>query len=532
METEGLKNLCFADSTFAERYEGWDEVGVGKYGVVVKTTSKITGKVVALKIFSQFDERMNRRFGHEVTAAQDVTSRYVVRVQSPFVRGSTAWIEMEFIDGPNLDDELRRRRQCNEPWSFSAALEIAVAITEAIKEAHAQGIVHRDVKPGNIFLPKSGTPPAKLGDFGIARINDELGLTQSEIHLGTPLFTSPEAISAVADGTTSALKTPHDIYGLGLVLYVLFANNHGLPLPEGDTADLVYAYPGFSRDLVLRRLVEIHQKGRPIPIRDLDPSLPEALEDVLSRCFIKNRPSDRPTADQVLEVLTGLRSRDDSVPKASPSRTPKPRAALAAAGVAAVLFAGALLLNSGSNEEATTQEALAQVPPAESLPAPTDEEGQNPPEEEKPEVRPTPSATPTSRPTPRSAEPTPTPKRAPTPSPSPSPPPTPRPTPTPTPAPAQSGSPELLPIVSIAFDDVGFLRVFGAQFSLRSISIELVDANGKRHRASIDDLGPGAEAFLGPDAFSPPVEGDVDVHTAEISAESLVGPITRTVVLQ
>src|SRR5262249_31498753 len=108
MAVLSLREMCFADPVFHERYEGWDVLGTGTYATVVRTRSRDAGRDIALKIFRDLSQGSVDRVREEVHAAQSLATPYLVQVYSVFDRGPIAWFEMELVDGPNLDQELHR----------------------------------------------------------------------------------------------------------------------------------------------------------------------------------------------------------------------------------------------------------------------------------------------------------------------------------------------------------------------------------------------------------------------------------------
>src|SRR5262249_10808298 len=207
---DALHNLCLADPVWCERYEGWTELGHGGSASVVRTHGKALEEDLALKIFPRLTADEWKRFQDEVRHALRLTSPYIVRTYSAFPRGSFAWIELELVDGPNLRQELERRAAEGRAFSLEEALDIGIAIAHALVAAHEAGIVHRDVKPANILLPRDGLPVAKLGDFGISQLAGAARVTKTGLLVGTPQFASPEIIAGQRGGSAS------DVYSFTL----------------------------------------------------------------------------------------------------------------------------------------------------------------------------------------------------------------------------------------------------------------------------------------------------------------------------
>lgn len=320
---EGLRKLCLAHDAFAERFEGWEELGGGQSAVVIRTHDRHSGEDLALKVFAALGPEELARFQTEVQNGRKLTDPCVVKTYSCCDLGDAAYIEMELVEGGNLRDELESRSRENRPFTGAQALEIARAVTRALVVAHGAGIIHRDVKAANVLLPRQaegGAPAAKLGDFGISRVTSAARRTATGVITGTPEYCAPE----IYDGAPASPAS--DIYSLGILLYRLFSNNsYPYEIPEDATA---WTYG------------QIHRRKTPVPLRYVSPSVPEGIEQLVVRCLDK-RPQRRPAAADVLAALdpAGLAvgERDTS------HRT---RRRWLAAGAAAVILAagGAVVL--------------------------------------------------------------------------------------------------------------------------------------------------------------------------------------------
>jgi tRNA A-37 threonylcarbamoyl transferase component Bud32 len=332
----GLRNLLQADPRWTSRYEGWQVIGRGAFATVVKTYCKDLGADIAVKIFKNLDQEDRRRFQQEVRNAQTLDSPGVVRMYSPFW-GSPPWIEMEWVHGPNLKQELQRRAAENEPFSTLEGLEIGIAITEVLREAHDKRIVHRDVKPANILLPRSHHPLVKLADFGIARGEGAGRLTHTGTFPGTPQFGSPESFMGDAP-----LTAAHDVYSLGLCLYLVFSGNR---------------FPWrVAPDAGMRSWMRLHVHVAPGTARRHVPALDRELDDLILRC-LKKKPAKRPSTGDVLERLRQIRARvsaEASVTPTDPSakRIAANRRVLIAAAAGALLVIAALGARLGGSSRA------------------------------------------------------------------------------------------------------------------------------------------------------------------------------------
>lgn len=351
---DALRNLCLAHPIFRERYEGWEEVGRGAFATVVRTHCVDRGETVAVKIFHHLgDEADQRRFRAEVANSQRIVSPFLVKTYSPFDRGGLRWIEMEFVEGMDLGAELSRREAANDPFPAAQALDVAIAVTSALATAHAESVVHRDLKPANILLPRSGTPVAKLGDFGISRFAGAGKLTGTGAFPGTPKFGSPEAFAG------EPLGSPHDVYSLGLCLYLLFTNNRfPFQIPE---------------DCSLNSLIAIHTKKTPYPARTFNPALDPELDALLARCLDK-KPARRPPATEVLATLERARERPTS-PAATVTerdgRRLRARHAYVGAAVAVLLVAAGLVMQARSTPTSVVPTARSTPSQTTALPAAT-----------------------------------------------------------------------------------------------------------------------------------------------------------------
>jgi serine/threonine protein kinase len=317
---DALHNLCQADPVWAERYEGWAELGRGGSACVIRTHSRATGELIALKVFHHLAAEDVRRFQQEVRSAQRLTSPFIVRTYSPFPRGPLAWIEMELVEGGDLRRVLEDRAREGRPFSRDEALEIAVALAEALVAAHEAGVVHRDVKPANVLLPASGRPVAKLGDFGISRVIGSTRVTATGLLAGTPQFAAPEVIVG------EEARPPSDVYSLGLTLYRLLSNDCS-PFSLAD---------GASAGQWLRAQGE----ASPLPLRHFAPSIDRDLEALVGEALAKD-PARRPTAREMLDGLHGLLARTASIPRPRRSHAGRrwPIAVAAACAAAAIAAA-------------------------------------------------------------------------------------------------------------------------------------------------------------------------------------------------
>ena len=285
---DALRELCFSDVVFSQRYDGWRVLGRGPWATVVRTRSRDLGQDIALKVFVNLDPELLERVRQEVRAVQALATPYLVHTYSLFDRGTIAWFEMELVDGPNLQQELDRLAAAGERLPLARAYEIALAVSRCVWHAHRHGVLHRDIKPANVLLPASGQPAAKVSDFGIARLAEVAGSTPPGSITGTPRFASPEALAGEPVGP------PHDVYGLGATLYTLFAGGR----PPYEVA------PGAS----IASLRRLQLADQPKPLRELAPVVDPGLERVLMQALAPD-PTERPAVRRAVLALERAQAR-------------------------------------------------------------------------------------------------------------------------------------------------------------------------------------------------------------------------------
>jgi serine/threonine-protein kinase len=205
---------------FLNKYRVESILGQGGMGVVAECTHLQLNERVALKMLRQdvlLDRDAVERFMREAQAAVKLKSEYVARVRDVgTLENGTPFMVMEYLDGQDLGVLIEDRKFLPSPW----ATELILQTCEALAEAHSLGIVHRDVKPTNLFVTwrPDGTALIKVLDFGISKspMGTEMHLTQTQSLLGTPAYMSPEQMRSarLVDGRT-------DIWSLGTVLYEL-----------------------------------------------------------------------------------------------------------------------------------------------------------------------------------------------------------------------------------------------------------------------------------------------------------------------
>jgi serine/threonine protein kinase/Tfp pilus assembly protein PilF len=211
-------------------YELMEEVGRGGQGVVYRARQKSLNRTVALKVIglgTWATEAHLKRFRREAEAAAGLQHPGIVPIHEVGERDSQCYFSMDFIEGGQLDEVVR-----HTPMSIRQAAELVAKVARTVHYAHEHGILHRDVKPGNILLDKNGEP--HLADFGLARlVETESTLTCTKDLMGTPSYMAPEQ----AVGNKAQITRATDVYGLGAVLYQLLTGNP--PFAGGTTYETI-----------------------------------------------------------------------------------------------------------------------------------------------------------------------------------------------------------------------------------------------------------------------------------------------------
>ena len=211
-------------------YELLEELGRGGQGVVYRARQKGLNRIVALKIIGLghwATEAHLKRFRLEAEAAAQLDHPAIVPIYEIGERDGACFFSMKFIEGSQLDELVRQK-----PLSVREAVQLVAKIARTVQYAHEHGVLHRDLKPGNIMIDREGDP--HLTDFGLARlVEKESNVTNSFDVLGTPSYMAPEQAAGNAKGLTEAA----DVYGLGAVFYQLITGQP--PFAGGTTYETI-----------------------------------------------------------------------------------------------------------------------------------------------------------------------------------------------------------------------------------------------------------------------------------------------------
>jgi formylglycine-generating enzyme required for sulfatase activity len=256
-------------------------LGHGGMGVVFKAEDPLLGRLVALKVMlpeMAHKPGMKERFLREAKSAAAVQHDHIIAIHEVNEERGVPFIAMPFLEGASLEDWLCQGRTPTARQILKLGREIA----RGLGAAHTRGLIHRDVKPGNIWLDASAGGRVKILDFGVARVAGEQNLTQTGAILGTPAYMAPEqARSEKVDGRA-------DLFSLGVVLYRLCTGV--MPFKGHDTMSTLMALA----------------MDNPNPPHVVNPAVSRPLSDLVMALLEKN-PAKRPgTADEVVRALQSL----------------------------------------------------------------------------------------------------------------------------------------------------------------------------------------------------------------------------------
>jgi formylglycine-generating enzyme required for sulfatase activity len=315
-----------------------EPLGSGGMGRVFKAMHRRLKRIVAVKVLAPDllrSAEARARFRREAEAVARLASPHIVAALDAGEDGGRDFLVMEYVPGVNLADHVRG----HGPLSVSRALNLTLQAARGLEQAHAAGVVHRDVKPANLLLDESGI--VKLLDLGLARLAplDETGpeLTSAGTMMGTAAFMAPEQ---AADGRRADARA--DIYSLGCTLFYLLT---GRPPYEAPTAlDTLFAH-----------------RTQPIPsLRSLRPDCPLAVEELLRQMLAK-APEDRPAGMRAvvarLEQLQAGRG-------AKPARRGRRFAAVAALLALVGLLVWVVVPGSAARLEKGKKQTVAPASPA------------------------------------------------------------------------------------------------------------------------------------------------------------------------
>jgi serine/threonine-protein kinase len=273
--------------TLGDRYDIESTLGRGGMATVYRGRDRVLDRPVAIKVLAERyagDEQFVTRFKREARAAAGLNHTNIVAVFDTGDTDGRHYIVMEMVEGETLAELLKREG----PLSPDRAARIAGTVARALASAHDNGLIHRDVKPGNVMLTSDGD--VKVMDFGIARAATDDTLTQTGMVLGTASYLSPE------QSRGDPVDHRSDVYSLGCVLYEMLT---GRPPFEGDTPVGV-AYK--------------HVHEQPDPPSSLNREIPPEVEAVVMRALAKDPDARYATAEAFREALTAAVAGESTEP--------------------------------------------------------------------------------------------------------------------------------------------------------------------------------------------------------------------------
>jgi eukaryotic-like serine/threonine-protein kinase len=259
-------------------YELLGEIARGGMGVVYRARQSLLNRIVALKMIrsGQLATPTDvQRFQFEAEAAAQLEHGGIVPIIEVGQHEGLHYYAMGFVDGPSLSQVLM-----DGPLAGREAAEILRRVAEAVHYAHSKGVIHRDLKPGNILIDASGVP--KVTDFGLAkRLRGDSDLTTTGQVIGTPSYMPPEQAAGLVGDVTAAA----DIYALGAVLYAMLTGR-----------------PPFQADNPVDTLRQVIDRD-PVAPRALNPNIPRDLETICLKCLSKSAAKRYTTAHELADEL-------------------------------------------------------------------------------------------------------------------------------------------------------------------------------------------------------------------------------------
>ena len=295
--SKGDKPVSAAPEMIAGRYELGELVGSGGMGEVYAGRDTKLDRAVALKFLRKdmaSQEDLRSRFEAEARAAGRLSHANVVGVFDTGEHEGNPFIVMELLSGRTLADEAT-----NGPADEARARQVCREIVSALKASHAQGVLHRDLKPGNVLLCQDGS--VKVGDFGVAKMAEGMDLTQAGMMLGTPAYLAPERI----EGEPASPAT--DIYSVGVMMYEFLAGRKP-----------------FDADTPLGMIRAIQEQQVP-SLTELRPDLDPAFAAVIGRAMARDPAIRYASASEMeadlIEPVVQPATGDATLPQGVPNPT-------------------------------------------------------------------------------------------------------------------------------------------------------------------------------------------------------------------
>ena len=256
------------------KYEVVEKIGEGGFGTIYKGFDPHIRRFVAIKACSSEEQEVRNRFFHEAQIAGNLQHRHIVTVYDFGLHQEVPYLVQEYLSGEDLDRKIKRKDLIALPEKLLYLMQVA----RGLEYAHSKGVIHRDIKPANVRILEDGT--AKIMDFGIAKLaNQDSGLTQTGMTLGTAAYLAPEQIRGEIVGPAT------DLFSWGVTAWELIAYER----PFG----------GQHISTVLYQI--LHE--RPRPLRGLAPEVPEQIVAVIERCLEKKPERRHANCTELLRDL-------------------------------------------------------------------------------------------------------------------------------------------------------------------------------------------------------------------------------------
>jgi serine/threonine-protein kinase len=300
-EGAGAAETAAGDArTRVGRYQIMQELGKGSMGLVYKALDPKINRLLAIKTIrfsDEFDEdviqEIKARFFREAEIAGKLSHPSIVIIYDVGEDRELTYMAMEFLEGDDLEKHISKRTLL----PLRKVLDVVALVADALDYAHRQGVIHRDIKPANIMLLKSGG--VKVTDFGIAKAISS-SRTKTGVILGTPNYMSPEQIMG------QKIDHRSDIFSLGVLFYQLLSGE--LPFHGDNLSSLLY------------QITQV----KPAPIRNHDPRIPRACEQIIEKALTKNPDERFKNAGEMRRLLILVASKLDQMKR---DRTPEAGAA-------------------------------------------------------------------------------------------------------------------------------------------------------------------------------------------------------------
>jgi len=292
---ETVKDELTTGSVFAGRYQIIEELGKGGMGRVYKALDTKIDEKIALKLIKPeiaTDKRTIERFSNELKYARKIRHKNVCHMYDLGEEKGNHYITMEFVEGEDLKSMIRMSGQL----STGMTIKVANQICEGLSEAHKLGMIHRDLKPGNVMIDKDGN--ARIMDFGLVRSLEAKSITGAGVMIGTPEYMSPEQVEG------KEIDKRSDLYSLGAALYEMVTGQ--VPF-EGDTPFTI----GVK-----------HKSEIPQEPKKINEQIPDDLNLLIMKCLEKDKDNRYQSAEEIhsdLEKIEkGLPTTVREIPKKRP----------------------------------------------------------------------------------------------------------------------------------------------------------------------------------------------------------------------